>query len=66
MTIDEAGDQIESAVATYGPAAVAIIERILEQVKSESGSEAANQLIENHDLELRYNISPSEFDFGSD
>jgi hypothetical protein len=66
MTIDEAGDQIESAVAAYGPAAVSIIERILEQVKSESGPEAVNQLIENHDLELRYNIPPSEFDFGSD
>jgi hypothetical protein len=26
----------------------------------------ADALIESHDLELRYNISPDEFDLGSD
>jgi hypothetical protein len=66
MTIDEAGRQIESAVRAYGSAAAAVIERILGQVKSEIGQEAVNTLIESHDLELRYNISPSEFDIGSD
>jgi hypothetical protein len=66
MTIDEAGRQIESAVRAYGSAATAVIERILGQVKSEIGQEAVNTLIESHDLELRYNISPSEFDIGSD
>jgi regulator of PEP synthase PpsR (kinase-PPPase family) len=66
MTLDEAGAQIESAIQAYGAAAVAIIERILDQVKSEMGQEAANTLIETHDLELRYNIPPAEFDFGSD
>jgi hypothetical protein len=66
MTLDEAGEQIESAVKAYGPAAVSVIERILDQVKSELGQEAANTLIETHDLELRYNFTPSEFDFGSD
>jgi hypothetical protein len=66
MTIDEAGRRIESAIRAYGPAAVAVIERILGQVKSEIGQEAVNALIESHDLELRYNISPGEFDMGSD
>jgi hypothetical protein len=66
MTLDEAGNQIESAIRMYGPAAVGIIDRILAQVKSEIGQEAVDALIERHDLELRYNISPSEFDLGSD
>jgi hypothetical protein len=66
MTLDEAGNQIESAIRAYGPAAVGIIDRILGQVKSEIGQEAVDALIESHDLELRYNISPSEFDLGSD
>ncbi len=66
MTLDEAGNQIESAIRMYGPAAVGIIDRILGQVKSEIGQEAVDALIERHDLELRYNISPSEFDLGSD
>lgn len=66
MTLDEAGNQIESAIRSYGPAAISVIERILGQVKSEIGQEAVNELIESHDLELRYNIAPSDFDFGSD
>lgn len=66
MTLEQASGQIESAVKAYGPAAVAMIERILDQVKSEMGQEAANALIEAHDLELRYNITPAEFDIGLD
>ncbi|MBI3812814.1 MAG: hypothetical protein HY283_11545 [Nitrospirae bacterium] len=66
MTLDEAGKQIESAIQMYGPAAVGIIDRILGQVKSEISQEAVDALIESHDLELRYNISPSGFDLGSD
>jgi len=66
MTLDEAGSRIEAAIHAYGPAAVGIIERILGQVKSDLGQDAFNTLVENHDLELRYNISPGEFDIGSD
>lgn len=66
MTIDEASAQIESAIRSYGPAAISIIGRILGQVKSEKDQEAVNELIERHDLELRYNIAPSEYDIGSD
>ena len=62
MTIEEAGERIESAVKAYGPAAVPIIDRVLSQVQSEAGPEAVNRLIEEHDLELRYNISPIEFE----
>jgi hypothetical protein len=43
-----------------------MIDRILDQVKSEIGQEAVNALIEDHDLELRFNITPGEWDFGSD
>jgi hypothetical protein len=66
MTQEEAGEKIESAITSYGPAAAAMIDRILDQVKSEIGQEAVNALIEDHDLELRYNITPADFDFGSD
>ncbi|HEY4486089.1 MAG TPA: hypothetical protein VI702_07215 [Nitrospiria bacterium] len=66
MTLDEAGGRIEGAIKAYGPAAVAAIERILSQVKSDLGQEAVNELIDRHDLELRYNFAPNEFDLGSD
>lgn len=66
MTQEEAGKQIESAIHAYGPAAAVMIERILDQVKSEIGQEAVNLLIEDHDLELRYNITPGDADFGAD
>ena len=66
MTQEEAGKQIESAIAAHGTAAAAMIDRILDQVKSEIGQEAVNALIEDHDLELRFNITPGEWDFGSD
>ncbi|HSG06678.1 MAG TPA: hypothetical protein VLB09_09820 [Nitrospiria bacterium] len=65
MTIKEAGLQIEAAIRSYGPAALNVIDRILDQVKSEHGHEAANALIEDHDLELRCNIAPEEFDIGT-
>ncbi len=65
MTHEEAGIQIESAIKAYGPAASVMIERILDQVRSEIGQEAVNALIEDHDLELRYNITPGDFDFGT-
>jgi hypothetical protein len=64
MTQDEAGAQIESAINAYGPSAAVMIERILDQVRSEIGQEAVNALIEDHDLELRYNITPGDADFG--
>jgi len=66
LTIDEAARQIESAIGAYGPAAASVIERILGEVKSEVGQDAVNTLIERHDLELLYNITPNEFDIGSD
>ena len=65
MTVEEAGVQIEAAIKSYGPAALNFIDRILEQLGSELGHEAVNTLIENHDLEIRYNIVPTEFDLGT-
>ena len=66
MTVEEASSQIESVIRSYGSAAVTVIDQILGQVKSGIGQEAVNELIERHDLELRYNITPHEFDIGSD
>jgi hypothetical protein len=62
VTPEEAGERIESAARAYGPAAAPMIDRILAQVQSESGHEAVNLLIDRHDLELRYNINPIEFE----
>ena len=66
MTVEEASSQIESVIRSFGSAAVPAIDRILERVKSGIGQEAVNELIERHDLELKYNITPNEFDIGSD
>jgi len=66
MTREEAGNQIESTINSYGHSAAVMIERILDQVRSEIGQEAVNALIEDYDLELRYNITPGDADFGSD
>ncbi len=62
MTPDETAGRIEAAIASYGPAASAIIERLLAQVNAESGAAAVNALIDRLDLELRYNIPPIEYD----
>ncbi len=66
MTLEEASSRIESMIRSYGSAAIGPIGGILGQVKSGIGQEAVNELIERHDLELRYNITPNEFDIGSD
>jgi hypothetical protein len=36
------------------------IELVINEVRSDQGHEAANQLIDEFDLELQYNITPSE------
>jgi hypothetical protein len=60
MTDEQARQRIEAAIAQFGPRAAMAIELVINEVRSDQGHEAANQLIEEFDLELQYNITPSE------
>ena len=60
MTIDEARQRIESAIAQFGPQAGMAIDLVIKEVRGDQGKEAANELIEEFDLELCYNIAPIE------
>lgn len=65
MKLEEAKQRIESAMTQYGQHAAAAIDLVINEVRSDLGHEAANELIEEFDLELQYNIPPSESDFSS-
>ncbi len=60
MTLDEARERIQSAIDQYGIHAAMPIDLIIKEVRDGYGREAANELIEEYDLELCYNISPIE------
>jgi hypothetical protein len=60
MTIDEARQRIESAITQFGPQAGMAIDLVIKEVRGDHGKEAANELIEEFDLELYYNIAPIE------
>jgi uncharacterized protein YoaH (UPF0181 family) len=60
MTLDEARQRIESAMAQFGPQAGMAIDLIIKEVRGDQGKEAANELIDEFDLELYYNIPPVE------
>jgi uncharacterized protein YoaH (UPF0181 family) len=60
VTPDEARHRIEQAMAQYGPHAGMAIELVINEVRGDLGREAANELIEEFDLELQYNIAPLE------
>ena len=60
MTSDEARQRIEAAIAQYGQHAGMAIDLVISEVRSGQGNEAANELIDEFDLELQYNIAPSE------
>ena len=65
MRLEEARQRIESAMAQYGAHAAAAIDLVINEVRSDLGYEAANELIDEFDLELQYNITPSESDFSN-
>ena len=65
MKIEEARHRIESAMTQYGQHAAVAIELVVNEVRSDLGREAANELIEEFDLELQYNIAPMESDTSS-
>lgn len=62
MNLDDARKRIESAVSQYGPHAAPAIDLVMAEVRSDLGAGAFNELIEEFDLELMYNITPMESD----
>lgn len=65
MTLDTAKQRIESAIAQYGAHAAAAIDLVMNEVRSDMGAQAFNQLVEEFDLELEYNIAPLESDYSN-
>ncbi len=62
MTADEARLRIQSAIDQFGQKAAPMIELVIKETRSALGNEMANELIEEFDLELTYNIAPVEFE----
>lgn len=62
VNLDDARKRIESAVAQYGQHAAPAIDLVMAEVRSDMGAEAFNELVDEFDLELMYNITPMESD----
>lgn len=62
MNLDTAKQRIDSAITQYGPHAAPAIDLVMNEVRSDMGAEAFNELVEEFDLELLYNIAPMESD----
>ncbi|MDH4097215.1 MAG: hypothetical protein OEY21_05315 [Nitrospira sp.] len=62
MTLDEAKKRIETAVTQYGQHAAPAIDLVMAEVRSDMGFRTFNDLVEEFDLELLYNIAPMESD----
>ncbi len=58
MDLDIARQRIESAMTQYGQHAAMAIELVINEVRSDMGRDAVNELIDEFDLELMYNIAP--------
>jgi len=65
MNLDEARKRIESAMEQYGQHAGMAIELVINEVRSDQGARAVNELIDEFDLELQYNIAPMESDYSN-
>ena len=65
MTLDAARQRIESAIAQYGQHAAMAIELVINEVRCDMGRDAVNELIDEFDLELMYNIAPMESDYSN-
>ncbi len=65
MNLDDARKRIDTAVTQYGQHAAPAIELVLNEVRSDMGYEAFNELIDEFDLELLYNIPPIESDYSN-
>ena len=62
MKIDEAKQRIQSAIDQYGAHAAPALDLVINEVRADLGREVANSLIEEYDLELLYQILPTEFE----
>lgn len=62
MTLEEARHRIETAVTQYGQHAAPAIDLVMAEVRSDMGAHAFNELVDDFDLELLYNIAPMESD----
>ena len=65
MKIEEARQRIESAMTQYGAQAGMAIDLVINEVRSDLGAGTANELIDEFDLELQYNIAPLESDYSN-
>ncbi|TAJ32353.1 MAG: hypothetical protein EPO64_01250 [Nitrospirae bacterium] len=65
MKPEVARQRIETAIEQYGRLAANAIELVLNEVRSDLGAEAVNELIDEFDLELLYNITPMESDYSN-
>jgi len=62
MTSEDARQRIQSHIDQFGVQAAPALDLLIKEVRSSLGNETANELIDEFDLELRYNICPMEFD----
>jgi hypothetical protein len=62
MRLEEARRRIEEAINRYGAQAGMAIDLVINEVRSDMGAVAVNELVEEFDLELLYNIAPMESD----
>ncbi|MBL8039428.1 MAG: hypothetical protein JNN16_18180 [Nitrospira sp.] len=62
MNLDEARKRIDSAVTQYGQHAAPAIDLVMAEVRSDLGTKAFNELVDEFELELMYNIAPMESD----
>ncbi len=62
MNLETATQRIDSAISQYGPQAAPAIDLVMNEVRSDLGITAFNELVTEFDLELLYNIAPLESD----
>ncbi|CUQ65004.1 MAG: hypothetical protein NNA31_13930 [Nitrospira sp.] len=62
MTLAEARQRIEWAITQFGQHAAPAIDLVMAEVRSDMGAGAFNELVDDFDLELLYNIAPMESD----
>lgn len=65
MNLNDARQRIETAKTQYGAHAGPAIDLVMNEVRSDLGAKAFNQLVEDLDLELEYNIPPLESDYSN-
>lgn len=65
MNLDDARKRIDTAIAQYGQHAAPAIDLVMNEIRSDMGAGAFNELVDEFDLELLYNITPMESDYSN-